>query len=489
MSEELPRRLSAVMFTDVVGYTALMQEDEEAARVVRLRHREALEAAIAAHGGELVQYLGDGSLSTFPSVVRAVSAAVKVQHALHEDVPLRIGVHQGEIAFDDQGIYGDSVNVASRIMGVGSPGSVLVSEKVHDELKNQRDFSTASLGQFGLKNVKHPLVLYAVEGTGLAVPTRGDLLVFSESTRIYKGVTQHWPKIALGAISIAVAAGFVLPDLAAGVSVQSYVFAWVATTAGLWFLFDKAESTMSARSRKQVAEWLMDTDLSESVASAPQQFIELFDSIFGDRHLTWMCFTRSSAASVLAVAITTPVVFQIGQIGRPMVVGVAGFGGEVVLTASVAALGAIVVNLIPDYLSLLETRWMMRFAAWSNWLMLALLLDLLATFVIGSVAWGAILSGFFLLVEETGTLGTSSLDELFGLAVIVGFLSTFFTSIWLWLYVLSIPFSRVLLRMSGGVGFLLRVADVERQPFRSMGFVSVIIASGLFALGLPLALL
>ncbi len=118
-----------------------------------------------------------------------------------------------------------------------------------------------------------------------------------------------------------------------------------------------------------------------------------------------------------------------------------------------------------------------------------LLLDLLATFVIGSVAWGAILSGFFLLVEETGTLGTSSLDELFGLAVIVGFLSTFFTSIWLWLYVLSIPFSRVLLRMSGGVGFLLRVADGERQPFRSMGFVSVIIASGLFALGLPLALL
>ena len=63
MTEEQPRRLSAVMFTDVVGYTALMQDDEEAARLVRLRHREALEAAIAAHGGELVQYLGDGSLS------------------------------------------------------------------------------------------------------------------------------------------------------------------------------------------------------------------------------------------------------------------------------------------------------------------------------------------------------------------------------------------------------------------------------------------
>ena len=193
MTEELARRLSAVMFTDVVGYTALMQEDEEAARVVRLRHREALEAAIAAHGGELVQYLGDGSLNTFPSVVGAVSAAVEVQQALREDVPLRIGVHQGEIAFDAQGIYGDSVNIAARVMGLGTAGSVLVSEKVHDELKNQRDFSTASLGQFGLKNIKHPLVLYAVEGTGLAVPTRDDVLAFSESTGIYKRVPPHWP--------------------------------------------------------------------------------------------------------------------------------------------------------------------------------------------------------------------------------------------------------------------------------------------------------
>ena len=235
------------MFTDVVGYTALMQEDEEAARVVRLRHRGTLEAAIAAHGGELVQYLGDGSLSTFSSVVEAVSAAVEVQQALREDVPLRIGVHEGEIAFDDQGIYGDSVNVAARVMGLGTAGSILVSEKVHDELKNQRDFSTASLGQFGLKNIKHPLVLYAVEGTGLAVPTRDDVLVFSDSTGIYKGVTTHWPTVALGTIAIAVAAGFVLPDPTAGVSVQSYVFAWAATAAGLWALLDKAEAVMVAR--------------------------------------------------------------------------------------------------------------------------------------------------------------------------------------------------------------------------------------------------
>ncbi len=71
----------------------------------------------------------------------------------------------------------------------------------------------------------------------------------------------------------------------------------------------------------------------------------------------------------------------------------------------------------------------------------------------------------------------------------VFFSSAFFTSVWLWLYAASVLVSRVLLRMNSGVGFLLRVTDVERQPFRSMGFVSVIIVSVLFALGLPFVLL
>ena len=186
MAEELPRRLSAVMFTDVVGYTALMQEDEEAARVVRLLHREALEAAIAGHGGELVQYLGDGSLSTFPSAVRAVAAGVEVQKALQDQVPLRVGVHEGEIAFDDQGIYGDSVNVAARVMALGTAGSVLVSDKVNDELKNQKNFPTTSLGRFPMKNVKHPPAIYAVSNDGLSLPTRADLFPSSDTTTRYE---------------------------------------------------------------------------------------------------------------------------------------------------------------------------------------------------------------------------------------------------------------------------------------------------------------
>ena len=86
----------------------------------------------------------------FPSVVDAVRAAIVVQHDLRQDpvVPLRIGIHQGDITYDTQGPYGDSVNIASRIESLGTAGSILVSAKPHDEIKNQPDISTTPFGEF-----------------------------------------------------------------------------------------------------------------------------------------------------------------------------------------------------------------------------------------------------------------------------------------------------------------------------------------------------
>jgi class 3 adenylate cyclase/Tol biopolymer transport system component len=171
------RHLGAVMFTDVVGYTAMMQEDEAAARAVRERHRAVLEAEIVRFGGQLLQYLGDGSLSVFPSAVNAVSAAAEIQREarLDDRLPLRIGIHQGEISWDEQGAYGDSVNIAARIQSLGVPGSVLISEKVHDDVKNQPTFETVLLGTFELKNVSRPIEIYAVSMPGLEVPSSDDV--------------------------------------------------------------------------------------------------------------------------------------------------------------------------------------------------------------------------------------------------------------------------------------------------------------------------
>ncbi|MEZ4415591.1 MAG: adenylate/guanylate cyclase domain-containing protein [Gemmatimonadota bacterium] len=168
------RQIMAVMFTDVVGYTALMQDDEGAAREVRARHRSILETAVTGHDGDLLQTFGDGSLSVFPSAVNAVRAAIKIQQDAQIEappLPLRIGVHQGEISFDSQGAFGDSVNIAARIETLGTAGSVLISAKVHDDVKNQPAMQTAYLGMFALKNVQNPVGVYAVLAPGLSVPT------------------------------------------------------------------------------------------------------------------------------------------------------------------------------------------------------------------------------------------------------------------------------------------------------------------------------
>ena len=98
--------------------------------------------------------------------------------------------------------------------------------------------------------------------------------------------------------------------------------------------------------------------------------------------------------------------------------------------------------------------------------------------------------GFYMGVGWVlGQTQISGLEEAMFYVYTGGVISAFFTSIWLWLYAGSVLASRILLRMNSGVGFLLRITDVEKQPFRSMGFVSVIIVSGLFALGLPVVLL
>ncbi len=102
------RQLAAIMFTDMVGYTAMMQADEKMAKTNRDRHREVLERIIAAHYGLILQYYGDGTLSVFGSAVEAAEAAVEIQQELQKKpvINLRIGIHVGDVAYDDDGIFG-----------------------------------------------------------------------------------------------------------------------------------------------------------------------------------------------------------------------------------------------------------------------------------------------------------------------------------------------------------------------------------------------
>jgi len=171
---EHAHQLAAIMFTDIQGYTALMQQDEKKAVGVRARHREVFNAITKKHRGKILQYFGDGTLSTFNSAIDAVRCGVALQLAFRQEpqIPVRIGIHTGDIIFTEDDIIGDGVNVASRIESLAAAGSVFISEKVYDEVKNQSGIQTTSMGTFELMNVDKAMEVFAIANPGLLVPER-----------------------------------------------------------------------------------------------------------------------------------------------------------------------------------------------------------------------------------------------------------------------------------------------------------------------------
>ena len=167
------RKLVAIMFADMTGFTAMMQEDEAKAKILRNRQQQTLENLIPGHNGTIVQFFGDGTLSIFDSAIDAVKCGIEIQKELQKEpkVKLRIGIHSGDVVYDTKGLYGDCVNLASRIESISVPGAVLISDKVFDEVKNQSEIKTIPLGKVNLKNVKRPVEVHAIANEGLVIPT------------------------------------------------------------------------------------------------------------------------------------------------------------------------------------------------------------------------------------------------------------------------------------------------------------------------------
>ncbi|MDH3652259.1 MAG: tetratricopeptide repeat protein, partial [Saprospiraceae bacterium] len=171
------RQLVAIMFTDIEGYTALMQKDEKKAMQTREKHRDVFNSITKRHKGRVLQYYGDGTLSIFDSAIEAVKCGIEMQLGFQEDplIPVRIGIHTGDIIFSEEEIIGDGVNVASRIESLAVAGSVLVSDKVYDEIKNQESIQASKLKTFKLKNIEKPIEVYAITNVGLVVPKPEDI--------------------------------------------------------------------------------------------------------------------------------------------------------------------------------------------------------------------------------------------------------------------------------------------------------------------------
>ncbi len=171
------RRLAAIMFADIAGYTAMMQADEADGMRRLKRFRAVLDESVQKHHGRILQHYGDGSLVLFDSAVEAVASAKEIQLALLQEpkVPLRIGIHIGDIVTDGDYIYGDGVNLASRVESLGVPGAILITERVIHDLRNHPQFDPVSLGKFEFKNVSQPIEVYALADTGLTVPREREL--------------------------------------------------------------------------------------------------------------------------------------------------------------------------------------------------------------------------------------------------------------------------------------------------------------------------
>ena len=158
------RELAAIMFSDIVGYTAIMGRDErEGMRAVR-EHRAYLRAVLPQFNGRLIGEIGDGTLSSFHSAVDAVNCAHELQATLVEDpeLRLRIGIHVGDVVFTDKTVLGDGVNIASRIHELAPPGGCCISERVYEEIRNKPEFQVKDLGEKHLKNVPRPIRAYAL---------------------------------------------------------------------------------------------------------------------------------------------------------------------------------------------------------------------------------------------------------------------------------------------------------------------------------------
>jgi adenylate cyclase len=178
------RRLAAIVAADVVGYSRLMGKDEEGTlERLKAHRRDLVDPKIAEHHGRIVKTTGDGLLAEFASAVDAVRCAVGLQRDMAERntavpqeqrIEFRIGIHVGDIIIEDDDIYGDGVNIAARLEGIAESGGVLVSQAVHDQVRDRLELSFEDLGERELKNIARPVRVYrfaaTVESRTVAAP-------------------------------------------------------------------------------------------------------------------------------------------------------------------------------------------------------------------------------------------------------------------------------------------------------------------------------
>src|SRR6476620_7803357 len=170
-SDRVQRRMAAILAADVVGYSRLMGEDEEATLATLKSHRQVIDHLIAVHGGRVFGSAGDSVIAEFASSVEAVRCATEFQLELgkrNADLPetgrmrFRIGINLGDVVVDGDNLMGDGVNIAARLEALSAPGGICISEAIHAQVRDRLSLDFLDLGEHKVKNIARPVRAYRV---------------------------------------------------------------------------------------------------------------------------------------------------------------------------------------------------------------------------------------------------------------------------------------------------------------------------------------
>ena len=178
-------RLAAIMFTDIVGYTALMGKNSKKALELLHKNREIHKSAIQKHHGKWLKEMGDGILVQFESAIDSIRCAIEIQKKAREnlDGSLRIGIHLGDVTIENNDVFGDGVNIASRLQTIADPGGIYFSDSIQHAIRANEDIQTEYFGAIQLKNVDYLLNTYYISEKGFPTPGRKKKLSLSGRTQ------------------------------------------------------------------------------------------------------------------------------------------------------------------------------------------------------------------------------------------------------------------------------------------------------------------
>jgi TolB-like protein/class 3 adenylate cyclase len=206
------RKLLAIMFTDVVGYSTSMSANEKAAIGILQKCRPILRGAIERYNGSFLKEIGDGTLSSFPSAIEAVLCALEIQHMLRgeNDFRIRIGIHVGDVIRENNDVFGDGVNIAARIEPQAEPGGICVSSQVRELIRNKPFLKIAAQGAKSLKGIAGPMELFSVAGDvdGPEFKELREQILVARPASPKGGFPLAWVLAAAGLLCLIAAAGW-----------------------------------------------------------------------------------------------------------------------------------------------------------------------------------------------------------------------------------------------------------------------------------------